>query len=86
MDKGWMATHLIGSIIGAKSATLGPSFPSTFFSHPTALGREPISVVASPIFKIPNRDFHDWKEAGASASRQQRTLMVDVVDAWRARR
>jgi hypothetical protein len=72
-------TYLAGSIIGAKSATLGPSLFCTFLSHPTAFGLTSL-ISTFPLETTAKRLFHVDDATGGSASRQQRIRMDVPVD------
>jgi hypothetical protein len=75
----------MGSIIGAKSATLGSSFHCTFFSHHTALGFDLTVPAAGSALTMRKRLFHIPLLEGSSASRQQKTRSW-FEDGWRARK
>ena len=84
-------TYRFGSIIGAKSAILGPSLPCAFFSHPTALGftaPAPAPAISPlPISSTPRRLCQPSAaedDLGISASRQQRTRSERVEDGYSA--
>lgn len=68
--------NLLGSIIGARSATRAPSFPCTFFSHPTALG---LSAPEGPLRRTPKR-------LDEASPRQHSTRTVCVASGCTARR
>lgn len=71
----WSAS-LAGSIIGARSARRGASFPCGFFSQPTALGRVGTLVAAEGLSCteiVPKRLFHFPEVGTDSVSLQHRT-------------
>lgn len=74
----WSA-NLLGSIIGARSASLAPSLPCTFFSQPTALGLTVDLSIGDGKETVPNRLFHDPFPEGTSASLQHRIRRVVML-------
>ncbi len=84
-----VVNYLVGSIIGAKSATRGPSFPCGFFSQPTAEGRGELESTGAAAFnatdKVPIWLFQGmFGEGGASVSRHLKTRRFDVVPGYSA--
>src|SRR6267142_983522 len=69
-------TDLVGSIIGARSATRAPSLPCMFFSHPTALG---FSELVGPPRRTPKR-------LDGASPRQHSARTAWVASGWTARR
>lgn len=60
-------THRVGSIIGARSATGGPSLPSMFFSQPTAGGFVAVPTVPPAAYLTTmKRFFHPPTEHACS--------------------
>ena len=83
------AANRVGSIMGARSANLGPSLPCGFFSQPTAEGRLCGSTVVDSVVarqRVPIWLFHAAFDKATSESRQRRIRTVEVVDGYKARR
>lgn len=78
--------HLVGSIIGARSAIRGPSFPVAFRSHPTAAGIPSLDVMSAltgtNVFIAMLRHLVLRSAEGRSTSRHAMTL--SGVDSERA--
>jgi hypothetical protein len=74
----WSA-NLLGSIIGARSAILAPSFPCTFFSQPIELGLAADLPICDGNETVPDRLFHDPFAEGISASLQHRMWRVVIL-------
>jgi len=63
-----------GSIIGARSASRGPSFPAVFLSQPVALGLALVTSVLGDCVIVPNRLRQFCPDRGLSESLQHNTL------------
>lgn len=80
-----LIANLVGSIMGARSATRAPNLPCGFFSHPTALGRPVDASAAADKLTTPNLLFQALSVAGNSPSLQHKTRRVVAVGyrVWR---